>query len=159
MLMARPMPDVAAVLAAAAHALSGPAVHAASFNCQAATTQVERMTCTESRVSEGDERVALAYRLALQSAARPDDVRAGQRQWVRMLSACKDSGGVALAQDIRLQSIAGGESGPGTRPVRFDWARDVRDQYVAQRVPFFFKQSGGIRPKAEGRGLDGQEWN
>ncbi len=55
--------------------------------------------------------------------------------------------------------IAGGESGPGARPMHIDWARDVRDQCSAQRVAFFFKQWGGIRPKTGGRDLDGREWN
>jgi protein gp37 len=55
--------------------------------------------------------------------------------------------------------IAGGESGPGARPMHIDWAREVRDQCAAQQVPFFFKQWGGARPKSGGRELDGREWN
>ena len=55
--------------------------------------------------------------------------------------------------------IAGGESGPGTRPMHIDWAREVRDQCEKQGVPFFFKQWGGLRPKSGGRELDGREWN
>lgn len=55
--------------------------------------------------------------------------------------------------------IAGGESGPGARPLNLEWAREVRDQCVAQHVPFFFKQWGGIRPKSGGRDLDGREWS
>lgn len=38
--------------------------------------------------------------------------------------------------------ILGGESGPGARPMEAAWARDVRDQCQAQRVPLFFKQWG-----------------
>jgi protein gp37 len=38
--------------------------------------------------------------------------------------------------------ILGGESGPGARPMQADWAREVRDQCVAQKVPLFFKQWG-----------------
>lgn len=55
--------------------------------------------------------------------------------------------------------IAGGESGPGARPMAIEWARDIRDQCAAQNVAFFFKQWGGIRPKSGGRELDGREWN
>lgn len=55
--------------------------------------------------------------------------------------------------------IAGGESGPGARPMHIEWAREIRDQCAAQAVPFFFKQWGGIRPKSGGRDLDGREWN
>ena len=38
--------------------------------------------------------------------------------------------------------IAGGESGPGARPMHPDWARSLRDQCLAAAVPFFFKQWG-----------------
>ncbi len=56
-------------------------------------------------------------------------------------------------------AIAGGESGPGYRPLHLEWAREVRDQCVSQSVAFFFKQWGGPRPKSGGRTLDGHEWH
>jgi protein gp37 len=37
--------------------------------------------------------------------------------------------------------------------------RDIRDRCIAAQVPFFFKQWGGITPKAGGRMLDGRKWN
>jgi len=55
--------------------------------------------------------------------------------------------------------IVGGESGPRARPMAAEWARSVRDQCSEQRVAFFFKQWGGLRPKSGGRLLDGREWN
>lgn len=55
--------------------------------------------------------------------------------------------------------IAGGESGPGARPMKIEWAREIRDCCAEQNVAFFFKQWGGIRPKTGGRDLDGREWN
>lgn len=36
--------------------------------------------------------------------------------------------------------ICGGETGPGARPMRPDWARSLRAQCQAAGVPFFFKQ-------------------
>ncbi|HVY98070.1 MAG TPA: phage Gp37/Gp68 family protein [Dongiaceae bacterium] len=55
--------------------------------------------------------------------------------------------------------IVGGESGPRARPMKEQWVQEIRDQCVAARVAFFFKQWGGIRPKTGGRTLDGREWN
>jgi protein gp37 len=55
--------------------------------------------------------------------------------------------------------IVGGESGGGRRPVDPNWVRDIRDQCVAARVPFFFKQWGGRTPKSGGRILDGRTWD
>jgi protein gp37 len=55
--------------------------------------------------------------------------------------------------------IVGGESGPHARPMNPAWAIDVRNQCVAARVAFFFKQWGGRSPKTGGRMLEGREWN
>lgn len=52
--------------------------------------------------------------------------------------------------------IVGGESGPGARPIKYEWVRSLRDQCFEARVPFFFKQWGGVRKKAAGRELDGR---
>lgn len=38
--------------------------------------------------------------------------------------------------------IAGGESGPGARPMHPDWARGLRDQCAVAGIPFLFKQWG-----------------
>jgi len=55
--------------------------------------------------------------------------------------------------------IAGGESGPGHRPIREEWVLELRDHCREQEVAFFFKQWGGARPKSRGRLLEGREWN
>jgi len=44
--------------------------------------------------------------------------------------------------------VAGGESGPGARPMHPDWARSLRDQCAAAAVPFLFKQWGDWLPLA-----------
>lgn len=71
--------------------------------------------------------------------------------------------------------IVGGESGTGARPMRPDWARNLRDQCQEAGTAFFFKQWGtadpgpGCRANAKAAGwdmfsrgcghlLDGQEW-
>jgi protein gp37 len=45
--------------------------------------------------------------------------------------------------------IAGGESGPGARPVDPQWIRSLRDQCATAQVPFLFKQWGEWGPDAE----------
>lgn len=42
--------------------------------------------------------------------------------------------------------IAGGESGPGARPMHPDWARSLRDQCQQAGMAFFFKQWGAWVP-------------
>lgn len=55
--------------------------------------------------------------------------------------------------------IVGGESGPGARPMEPGWAQDLRDRCCGARVPFFFKQWGGVNKKKAGRSLDGRTWD
>ena len=55
--------------------------------------------------------------------------------------------------------IAGGESGPGAREVEEEWITDIKDQCVRARVPFFFKQWGGVRKSRTGRLLNGRTWD
>jgi protein gp37 len=55
--------------------------------------------------------------------------------------------------------IAGGESGPGHRPVREEWLIELRDRCGEKDVAFFFKQWGGARPKSGGRLLEGRSWD
>jgi len=56
--------------------------------------------------------------------------------------------------------IVGGESGFGARPMRLDWAREIRGQCEAAGVAFFLKQLGGVRDKRGGdrATLDGRLW-
>jgi len=55
--------------------------------------------------------------------------------------------------------IAGGESGPGARPMDPSWVRSIRDQCQTAKVAFHFKQWGGTNKKKTGRTLDGQTWD
>ncbi len=55
--------------------------------------------------------------------------------------------------------IVGGESGHGARRMEEPWVTSVRDQCVATKVPFFFKQWGGVHKKRNGRLLGGKTYD
>lgn len=55
--------------------------------------------------------------------------------------------------------IVGGESGLGARQMEPAWVRMIQEDCELAGVPFFFKQWGGENKKANGRLLDGREWN
>lgn len=78
---------------------------------------------------------------------------------VRFLSCEPLLGPLALNLEDIHWVIVGGESGSGHRPIKMDWVRDIRNQSEAANVAFFFKQWGGVHPKAQGRELDGREWS
>jgi protein gp37 len=52
--------------------------------------------------------------------------------------------------------IVGGESGRGAREMAPEWAEAIRDRCRAAKVPFFFKQWGGVNKKQRGRTLAGR---
>ena len=54
--------------------------------------------------------------------------------------------------------IVGGESGPGSRVMEAEWVRSIRDQCQKAKVPFFFKQWGGVNKSKTGKILDGRIW-
>jgi protein gp37 len=56
-------------------------------------------------------------------------------------------------------AIVGGESGPGARPMERKWVRSIRAQCRRAKVPFFFKQWGGVQKSKTGRELDGRTWD
>ncbi len=55
--------------------------------------------------------------------------------------------------------IVGGESGRGARPMDVAWVEAIRTQCEDARVPFFFKQWGGVRKGETGRELGGRTYD
>jgi len=94
-------------------------------------------------------------------------------RWLPRLSSLKEAGAyvkflsleplLGPLPDLTLQEIdwviVGGESGPGARPMREDWVKEIRDKCINDQVPFFFKQWGGVFKKRAGRTLEGRTWD
>lgn len=55
--------------------------------------------------------------------------------------------------------IVGGESGPGARPMEEGWVLSILEQCRRARVPFFFKQWGGVQKARHGRLLRGRTYD
>jgi protein gp37 len=55
--------------------------------------------------------------------------------------------------------IVGGESGPGARPLEKEWVSSIQKQCKESKVPFFFKQWGGVQKSKTGRELDGRTYD
>lgn len=90
---------------------------------------------------------------------RIDDLRKVPAK-VRFLS-CEPL--IGPLDDLPLKGISwvivGGESGPGARAMSKEWAESIRQQCQAARVPFFFKQWGGVRKHKAGRELNGRTYD
>lgn len=55
--------------------------------------------------------------------------------------------------------IVGGESGAGARKMEEEWVEHIQKQCGSAKVPFFFKQWGGVRKSEAGRTLGGQTFD
>jgi protein gp37 len=55
--------------------------------------------------------------------------------------------------------IVGGESGPNSRPIEKSWVIEIRNKCREKKIPFFFKQWGGLNKKKAGRQLEGRTWD
>jgi protein gp37 len=69
--------------------------------------------------------------------------------------------------------VAGGEIGVGARPTQPRWVHEIRDECIAQNIPFYFRQWGEWAPasgenapdmvrlgkRTAGRILDGRAWD
>ena len=82
---------------------------------------------------------------------------AAEMRFVSIEPLLEDLGKVKLAGIA--WAIVGGESGPGARPMRAEWVVSLRNQCQRQRVPFFFKQWGGVRKAQAGRTLEGRTYD
>jgi len=90
---------------------------------------------------------------------RVDDLRVVPAA-VRFLS-CEPLIGSLAGIDLRgiHWVIVGGESGFGARPMKIEWVRQIFRECRKQKVPFFFKQWGGVRKDLTGRLLGGRTYD
>ena len=90
---------------------------------------------------------------------RIDDLRNLPAQ-VRFLS-CEPL--IAPLPNLNLSNIhwviVGGESGPNCRPMKVEWVTEIYRACKKQKVPFFFKQWGGVRKDLTGRELNGKTYD
>lgn len=91
--------------------------------------------------------------------SRIDDLR-GVPAAIRFLS-CEPL--IGSLRGINLSNIhwviVGGESGPGARPMQVEWVREIFRACRSEKVPFFFKQWGGVRKDLTGRLLRGKTYD
>ena len=81
-------------------------VYAASFDCKKAGTEMEKTICSDSKLSQLDEKLAAAYREALEKAPQKgESLREGQRQWLRERNECADTHCIKDAYKLRLADL------------------------------------------------------
>jgi len=84
--------------------IAPPVCMAASFDCAKASTRVEVLICTSPSLSQQDERLADAYRMARARSATPGTITRWQRDWLKSstLTACQNFDCVSKEYSARI---------------------------------------------------------
>jgi uncharacterized protein YecT (DUF1311 family) len=98
------------------------AARPASFDCDKANTQIEKIICGDSALSELDDRLATAYKQLLQVSTQHQALKARQQGWLRERNACPTRDCVEDTYLRRIEEISSqltvGEDAKAHRPYR-----------------------------------------
>lgn len=85
------------------------AVHAASFDCAKAGTQVEKLICDNPEISKFDEELNAAYKTALQDEKQDEKqaeaIKQVQKQWMKERNKCADADCLEMAYRGRTADL------------------------------------------------------
>nr|BDD47815.1 hypothetical protein 2 [Gammaproteobacteria bacterium] len=108
--------------------LSFQTAEGASFVCETATSEVEKMVCANKDLSRLDERVDKYYGEAMEVAVNPNEIRTTQRAWLRSRNNCKTEECVSNAYERRIKEL---------RPFHasiIEKGEELVDEYVKDRA-------------------------
>ena len=126
---------------------------------QVLTKRPERMLKISEQLGEFPTNVWAGVSVESQSWLWRVEILKNIQASIKFLSCEPLLGPLKLSLDDIDWVIAGGESGGGARTMEIQWVRDIREQCIESKVPFFFKQWGGFNKKKNGRELDGRTWD
>ncbi|EGW1594108.1 DUF1311 domain-containing protein [Salmonella enterica subsp. enterica serovar Bareilly] len=112
--------------------VASPAVFAASFDCQKASTEIEHKICDNERLSKLDEQLSSTYSIALKANTRDaDTLKTVQRQWINMRGILTDDKALELAYLIQINGLKG-LGGPASTAVDNETPKPVQKQPEVQ---------------------------
>ncbi len=98
------MTRFSAIVVALACAL--PVAVPAATDCSRAKTNTEKLLCSNSRLAEADQRMAFAFREAINRGVRPDVLMETQRAWMRdERDVCNDVDCMLNAYEARISDL------------------------------------------------------
>jgi uncharacterized protein len=80
--------------------------YAASFDCRKASSELEKLICSDDELSRLDESLSKAYREALKRTDIKDKIIKSQRQWLKNeRDACHNAECLKTAHEIRIKEL------------------------------------------------------
>jgi uncharacterized protein len=86
-------------------------IHAASFDCGKAASEIEKIICGNDELSRLDESLNKAYLKALEWKDIKNRIIKSQRQWLKVRNACKDAECLKTAYETRIKELGLSEHG------------------------------------------------
>src|SRR4249920_3222457 len=83
-----------------------PWARAATFDCDKASTFVEKVICSDTRLTNLDDQLGRQYKDALAASSNSGALKAEQRAWLSSRNQCKDSDCVIKAYEARISSLS-----------------------------------------------------
>jgi len=95
-----------AISAVATCLVAMSSVHSASFDCAKAKTKVDKLICSDARLSEADEKLNVVYKEVLAKSPVPEDTRQEQLEGVKQSrNTCKDADCLERAYTSRISDL------------------------------------------------------
>lgn len=85
-----------------------------TFDCAAATTTVEKLICSDTRLGRLDVELLKVYRLQMASSADPAELKASQKAWIKQRNRCQDVQCVTGYYERRIAELTKSSSPPET---------------------------------------------
>lgn len=78
----------------------------AAMDCSRARSNAEKMLCSNPRLMQADQQLALAWRDAIRRGIKPEDLMERQRAWLRdVRDACNDTECMLQAYQDRIAEL------------------------------------------------------
>lgn len=86
--------------------LLGIDCNAASFDCNKASTFIEKAICKDAELSTLDSELMGSYKLALEKSGNPNDLKEGQKSWLKNVrNVCQDSTCLKKVYQERISTL------------------------------------------------------
>ena len=82
-----------------------PWARAATFDCDKASTSVEKVICSDTRLTNLDDQLGRQYKDVLAASSNGGALKAEQKAWLSSRNQCKDSDCIMKAYDYRIRVL------------------------------------------------------
>lgn len=81
-------------------------VHSASFDCAKAKTKIDKLICSDAKLSEADDKLTALYNEVLAKTPVSEDAKQQQLEWLKQSrNICKDTGCLEQAYASRISDL------------------------------------------------------